>query len=110
MFINSNKDRSKRAGSQTASRPFLEHLSRDFRVWTEREKEAGEASDFCDLGSVDGDISKWRFAVRARAICYRGLLFDVEVHWSRHHPFEPPKCYLPDTRRNRGNPLLSAVI
>jgi hypothetical protein len=33
-----------------------------------------------------------------------GLLYDVEVRFSRRHPFEPPAVYFSKTSRNFKNP------
>jgi ubiquitin-protein ligase len=33
-----------------------------------------------------------------------GLQYDVDIAFSRRHPFEPPKVSFPDTALNRANP------
>ena len=57
------------------------------------------------------DLHHWALSVRgADGTSWQGLDYDVELRWSRRHPFEPPLvCFPLASPRNVRNPRHSAV-
>ena len=50
----------------------------------------------------------WKLRIQ-RGIDFNCCVYDVEIHFSRHHPFEPPVVLLPRTSTNTCNPIHSSV-
>ncbi|CAM9786861.1 unnamed protein product, partial [Ectocarpus sp. 12 AP-2014] len=50
-------------------------------------------------------IFKWILDVPGgKGTSWEGLVYDLEVTFSRRHPFEPPRVDFPRTHRNVSNP------
>ncbi|CAM9958492.1 unnamed protein product, partial [Choristocarpus tenellus] len=53
----------------------------------------------------DSSFFTWVFsAPGGKGTSWEGLVYDVEIRFSRRHPFEPPVVSFPRTRRNVANP------
>lgn len=52
-----------------------------------------------------GSIFTWTLAIPGgKGTSWEGLVYDLEINFSRRHPFEPPRVEFPRTHRNVSNP------
>ncbi|CAN0502581.1 unnamed protein product [Laminaria digitata] len=53
----------------------------------------------------NGSIFTWTLAIPGgKGTSWEGLVYDLEITFSRRHPFEPPRVEFPRTHRNVSNP------
>ncbi|CBJ25451.1 ubiquitin-conjugating enzyme E2W [Ectocarpus siliculosus] len=58
-----------------------------------------------NVRTEEGSIFKWILDVPGgKGTSWEGLVYDLEVTFSRRHPFEPPRVDFPRTHRNVSNP------